>query len=299
MRLGYPCMNIFLRSLSNNNIRCNRTAMKKSIEKHGINYISQKCENNLENLLNILKWNVNNNIYFYRITSELIPWFHKHKIKKLENSQYIFNLLSEIGDFIIENKIRISFHPDHFVKLASNNDSTVKNSIKELEYHGKIMDFMGLGATPFYPINIHIGATYEGKEETATRLEKNYNKLSKSVKNRLVLENDDTNSCWGVSELVKFSDSIGTPIVLDTLHHEFTGRGLSKQEAFELVKDTWKVTPVLHHSNSRKRYENGNNPRAHTDWIYKPVNIDGEYDVMIEAGKKEQALLKYRYDFKQ
>lgn len=296
-RLGYPCMNIYLRRCSNNNIRCNRTAMKKSIDKHGVNYVSEKCQKNLEDLLKILKWNLQNNINFYRVTSDLIPWFDKHKIKELDNSDIIYGLLSNIGNYIVDNNIRVSFHPDHFVKLASDTESTVNNSIKELEYHGKILDLMGLEKSEFYPINIHIGAVYEGKEETAERLINNYQKLSDSVKKRLVLENDDKKSCWSVSELKQFSDCIGTPIVLDTLHHKFSRRNNSTQEAFEIIKDTWSVTPVIHHSNSKKEYENADNPRKHTNWIYTKPNIKGEYDTMIEAGKKEQALLKYKYEY--
>lgn len=296
-RLGYPCMNIYLRECSGNTIRCNRTAMKKSINKNGINYVSGKIQKNLENLFKILQWNLQNDIKFYRITSDLIPWFSKHKIDKLDNSDSIYNLLSMIGTYIIDNDIRVSFHPDHFVKLASNNQSTVNNSIRELEYHGKVLDLMGLKRNDFYPINIHIGAVYEGKEETAERLVNNYQKLSDSVKKRLVLENDDKKSCWSVSELERFSKSINTPIVLDTLHHNFSGRDNSKQEAFELIKDTWSTTPVIHHSSSKKKYEDSDSPRQHAEWIYEKPGINGKYDIMLEAGKKEQALLKYRYDY--
>jgi UV DNA damage endonuclease len=296
MRVGYPCMNLLLRSISDNKIRCNRTARKKSIEKYGVNYVSDKCEKNLINLFKILRWNVQNDIHFYRITSNLIPWMSKHNIKNLENSDKIYNLLEKIGEFIKSNNLRVSFHPDHFVKLASNKSKTVENSRTELEYHGKVLDIMGLDKSKFYPINIHIGATYDDKEETAKRLEENYKKLSKSVRKRLVLENDDKESCWSISDLVRFSNSIGTPIVLDTLHHKFSGK-ISHQEAFELARKTWNVKPVIHHSNSKQEYEKSDNPREHSDWIHTKVSINGDYDVMLEAGKKEQALLKYRYNF--
>lgn len=297
VKTGYPCMNIYLRRMSKNHIRCNRTAMKKSIEKHGINYVSELCEKNLRGLLHILKWNKENDIYFYRITSDLLPWYTKHKISKLENSEVLYTLLGKAGEFIKRNNMRISFHPSHFVKLASDNESTVKNSLRDLEYHGDIMDYMGLEQNDYYPINIHIGAVYDGKEPTADRLVSNYDKLSKSVQERLVLENDDKSSCWGVSDLINISRRRNIPIVLDTLHHRFTDRGQSSQEAFDMARSTWETKPTIHHSNSKKQYEDGDSMRAHTDWIYEVPEVDGDYDMMIEAGKKEQAVLKYRYDY--
>lgn len=298
MIIGYPCVNIYLRSLSQNSIRCNRTAMKKSIEKKGVNYVSTMCVKNLKDLIKILKWNVQNDIYFYRMAS-LLPWFNKHKIEELDDSELILELLLKAGDFIKNNNIRVGFHPAHFVKLASNTASTVKNSIKELEYYATVLDLMGLEKSDRYPINIHIGAVYDGMKPTTERMIQNYQKLSESVKERLVLENDDKSSCWGVSDLMRFNDRKDIPIVLDTLHHQFTSRGLSHQEAFNMTKETWDSNPIVHHSNSKMIYEEGNSKREHTEWIHTDTGINGNYDIMIEAGKKEQAVLRYRYYHKE
>lgn len=295
MKIGYPCENIFLRSLSDGKVRGNRSARKSSIEKKGVNYVAPKCEKNINYVKEILKWNNYNNINFYRFPS-IIPWYSKHNIEGLDNSKWIYQNLKDIGNFITENNIRISFHPAHFVKLASDNKSTVKNSVQELEYYATLLDLMGLERSCKYPINIHIGATYEGMEETADRFEKQYNKLEEKVRKRLVVENDDKESCWGVYDLLDLNDRVGVPIVLDTLHHNFTNRGLSLQEAFNKSYSTWNEKVVVHHSNSKKMFEEGS-AREHTNWIYSEVMINGSYDIMIEAKKKEQAVLKYKYDF--
>lgn len=296
MKLGYPCMNLYLRSLSENEIRSNRTVMKKTIEKDNMELLSKKCLKNVKHLMRTLTWNYYNNIDFYRVPS-ILPWYYEHEVEGLKDSEKIYSLLDEIGDFITDNDIRISFHPAHFVKIASDTDSTVTNSIKELEYYSDILNLMGLEKSRKYPINIHIGANYEGKEQTAERFEENYNRLNKGASERIVVENDDKESCWGVSDLINLHDRTGVPIVLDTLHHEFTGRGLSVQEAYNQASNTWNEKPVIHHSNSRYKYEGGTSKKAHSDWIYTEIQIQGDFDAMIEAKKKEQAVLKYKYDF--
>jgi UV DNA damage endonuclease len=298
MRVGYPCMNIYLRNLSDGKIRCNRSCHKKSLDKYGVGYLEDKCEKNLEFLYYILKWNVCNDIYFYRISSDLIPWFGKHYISELSNSDYLLELLSCIGDFILENDMRVSFHPDYFVKLGSDDEDTVSNSVDYLEYHGEIMDLMGLDRSYFYPINIHVGGVYDGKEDTADRFVSNYEELNDSVKDRLVVENDDISSCWSVFDLMGIYDRVGIPVVFDSLHYRISGSELSLEESFNQAYGTWGgFTPVVHHSDSGFIYEGADSRRSHSDWIYNEFGLDGEYDLMLEAGKKEQAVFKYKYDF--
>ena len=64
--------------------------------------------------------------------------------------------------------MRLIFHPDHFVKLASNKDDVVERSVTDLENHGAMLDAMELPRTPYNAINIHIGAHYGDKKPPAS-----------------------------------------------------------------------------------------------------------------------------------
>ena len=62
-------------------------------------------------------------------------------------------------------QIRLSFHPDHFVCLASKDINVIKNSILNIVVHNKIMDYFMLDENYNNPINIHVGGAYNNKKE--------------------------------------------------------------------------------------------------------------------------------------
>lgn len=66
----------------------------------------------------MLKFNVDNNLLFFRITSRLIP-FASHPIIDFDWKTYFKENFEEICDFIGENNIRISMHPEKFVVVNS------------------------------------------------------------------------------------------------------------------------------------------------------------------------------------
>jgi UV DNA damage endonuclease len=91
----------------------------------------------------------------------------------------------------------------------------------------------------------------------------------------------------------------GTPIVFDYHHHRFCTGGQTEQEALKLAASTWPtdITPVVHLSESRAaEYQDPKiRPQAHSDYILNPTDNYGQkYDMMLEAKRKELALLKYR-----
>ena len=68
---GYACLNTHLRKKG---IFSSRTLRLATLEKRGINYAKQLATQNLKDLLEILKWNKENGIFFFRISSELFPF---------------------------------------------------------------------------------------------------------------------------------------------------------------------------------------------------------------------------------
>jgi len=296
-RLGYVALN---RTLREEDVRTNRGMRESTFEKRGLAYAGELAEENIRGLLRILGWNVEHDIYFYRISSDLIPWYSQYDLEELPNSETVLELLAEVGEFAESHDIRLTFHPDHFVKLASPTESVVENSIRDLECHGELMDAMGLARSPYNSINIHIGAHYGDKAATAERFCAVVESLSPAVKSRLTVENDDKESLWSVPELVEsVHNEIGIPVVYDELHHQFTDRGLTRMEALELAAETWpdNVRPIIHYSESRRLHEADSavSPQHHSAYVDGPIRTAGrEIDVMLEAKQKELALLQYR-----
>ena len=99
-------------------------------------------------------------------------------------------------------------------KLAAKEERIVKNTVTDLEHHSEIFDLMGFEPSYYNKINIHIGAAYEDKRETAYRFCKNSDRLSDNLKKRLTVENDDKLSLFTTRELYKYMFlDIGSPIV--------------------------------------------------------------------------------------
>ena len=60
------------------------------------------------------------------------------------------------------------------------------------------MDLMGLSATVYNKINIHIGGAYGDKQATLKRWIDNYHRLDPNTQMRLTVENDDKANMYSV-----------------------------------------------------------------------------------------------------
>jgi UV DNA damage endonuclease len=190
-RYGYCCINL---SLAKDKISTNRGMVKKTFLEKGIAYASELALKNVLDLRQILEWNDDNNIRMFRMSSDIFPWCSEYEIMDLPDYQAILEILKSCGDFAKRTDQRITFHPSPYGVLASVNPSVVTKAIKELNQHGEIFDLMGLDRNLFYPINIHVNTTQPSKEEAAERFCLNFQRLSDSVKKRLVVEVDDKKS---------------------------------------------------------------------------------------------------------
>lgn len=294
MALGYPCMNRTLRE--GTPVRCNRSMQKRTWEREGLSYASELALQNFRDLEQILAWNVEHGISFYRCTSELVPWHSQYTLEELPDFAAIESVANACGDLIEDNEIRFSFHPSHWVKLGSQSQETVERGLTDLNNHGRWLDLMGLDRTPYYGINIHIGAKYDGKDDTAARFRAAIDRLSPAARDRLTVENDDTESLWSVPELVEaVAKPTGVPVVFDYHHHTFTDRGYTYREAFDMAADTWSVRPAAHYSEPKRLHEDGDpnaSPQAHAETVRSvPEWLTARADVMIEAGGKERVVL--------
>jgi UV DNA damage endonuclease len=291
--LGYACINM---TLGKEKITTNRSMIKKTFLTKGVSYASELAYKNVVDLEKILKWNVKNNIYFFRVSSDIFPWASEYDLETLPQIHLIRIVLQRIGKFVQENNVRITCHPGPFNVLGSPNDDVVRRTIIDLELHGKIFDLMGLSKTPFNKINIHCNGTYGDKVETMKRFCRKFDMLSDSVKSRLTVENDDKASMYSVKDLMQIHNTIGIPIVFDYHHHKFCTGDLLEEDALRLATSTWgTVTPVAHYSESKALHENDSKikPQAHSDYIdILPTTYGLDVDIMLETKQKELALLK-------
>jgi UV DNA damage endonuclease len=299
IRLGYACINETLKP----GLTCNRGMKKKTFEEKGIDYAAELALKNCKDIIPIMKWNAENDIFVWRLSSEIFPWMSEYEFDELPNINEIRNVLKEVGELSLKLGVRLSFHPGPFNVLASNRDSVVAKTVKELNKHSEIFNMMGFEPSHENKINIHIRATYGGDfSGTGERFIKNFDLLEEHTKKRLTLENDDKPNQWSVVDLMPIHKTTGVPIVFDYHHHRFCTGGLSEQEALELAISTWpnEITPVVHYSESCTLLKANGKPRmpsAHSQFIEGPIDNYGHtIDCVIEAKMKEQTLLRYRGD---
>lgn len=311
MRLGYACINT---ELSLERIFTNRTMRMSTIEEKGVDGLIELAERNLSDLIKILEWNEENNIFLYRMSSMLLPHISNHRIKGEYKLLYDIKMFAdqfrEVGTF----NHRLTFHPDPFVVINSKSKSIVKQSILELSWHAKALDLIDGG--DFRPNNIiilHGGGVYGDLPSSKARWIKAYLKLPTYIQRRIVLENDETK--YSLDDVIDIHNKLRKlgkilPIVLDWFHfkcyygHEYDGRH------FDKILSSWHDggrTPKMHVSDQLIGARFG----SHSDFITEKTfryllrkikelkagrTID--LDLMIEAKMKEQAVLKLISKFK-
>jgi UV DNA damage endonuclease len=293
--LGYACMNHTLRDREPP-LRCNRDMRQATFEDRGLPYASALALQNVEDLSAILAWNAAHDLRFYRCTSTLVPWNSQFDLSALPDYDAIRAAARRCGDLVEREGMRLTFHPDYWCRLASEDPDTRANAVDAVDYHADWLDLMGLPRSPYYGINVHIGATYGDRAATAERFRDALDAISPGARARLTVENDDKQSLWGVSELVDVLGGTDVPVLFDYHHHTFTDRGLTYREGFDRAAATWgAVRPATHYSEPARLHGVDARPQAHAESPARvPAWLRERSDVMIEADGKERAVLGVR-----
>lgn len=284
MKIGYPCINLSLACRGNKTFR---------LKSYSEDRLVRTVDHNLDCLMSVLEFNVDNGIYFFRIGSDLVP-FASHPICKFDWRSYFRDKLRCIGDFIKANNVRISMHPDQFTLINSPDGGIYERSVSELLYHSDVLDCMGLDLSA--KVQIHVGGVYSDKIESLARFLQRYRGLDIRIRNRLVIENDDRG--YGLQDCLTVHERTGIPVLLDVFHHEIQNSGESLEEAFEMSSETWRPIdgiPMIDYSSQ----EDGQRIGAHA------ASIDTEgfrnfimgtksynFDVMLEIKDKERSAMK-------
>jgi UV DNA damage endonuclease len=259
--------------------------------------LSGLCLQNSENLLAALKFLQRNGIGAFRITSPFLPRFTHpdvgYGLADLPAAEEIIANLKQAGKFRARHDIRLSFHPDQFIILASPQKKVVDNCLRELEYQALLAGYVGADV-----INIHVGGAYADKKATLQRFKENFHLLPPAVRKRLTLENDDRT--YTVADLAPVCEELRIPLVYDVHHHRCKPDGLTVEEATAESRATWARVgrePYFHISSPLNGWS-GKDPRPHADFI-DPKDFPDCWQglavtVDVEAKAKELAVLRLK-----
>ena len=167
MNLGYACINMELNARKGEDrVTTNRSMIKKTFQREGCGLCVRVDLQNVIDLNQIIDWNEQNNIKFFRLSSEMFPWASEYyqDWDSVPHIDLIKIWLENAGLKAKEYGQRITSHPGPFNVLVSPNENVVQNTITDLTIHADIFDFMGLSRTPYNKLNIHCNGVYGDKE---------------------------------------------------------------------------------------------------------------------------------------
>lgn len=294
IRFGYVAIALDIMDGSPNKTITYTNLSKISGEQERFDQLRRLTKINLERLLRILKHNKHLDVHVFRMTSKLIPLATHPIAAAWDYCGEFREELASIGAFVRENKMRVSFHPDHFTLLNSPSADVVQSSIKTLSYHADVLDTMGLGSEA--KLVLHIGGTYQDKNAAISRFEKNYAVLTPAIQSRIILENDDKS--FTAQETLDLCEALKIPMVVDVHHHLCCNNGEDLSELWPKIMRTWgDGIPKIHFSSPKDE----KNKRAHADFI-DPQSFysflcqvkahDFDFDVMLESKQKDMALFQ-------
>jgi UV DNA damage endonuclease len=78
-----------------------------------------------------------NDIYFYRLSSDIFPWASEYEMEDLPDYEMIAYRCKRIGEFAKQHGMRLTAHPGHFNKLASPKERVYKLTETDLSVHAK------------------------------------------------------------------------------------------------------------------------------------------------------------------
>ncbi|KAB7705339.1 UV DNA damage repair endonuclease UvsE [Bacillus aerolatus] len=285
MKLGYACINTALPSRF-------KTCRLKTIETEGMKKVKELAVHNLTEVINVLRWNVENSIFFFRLSSELIP-FASHPIMtwEWEKDADIVALTNEIRQMQKRYDLRLSLHPGQYTVLNSPKEQVVNNSVAELVYHQKMLRLVG-----GQDMILHAGGAYGDKKAAKARFVQEYAKLPQEIKSVLRVENDD--KTYTAMDVLELHEQTGAPVCFD-IHHDRCNyeEGADTEAVLRRVFQSWPSgqIPKMHISSGRNAVADP----AHHDYILEEDFADflqklnhRETDIMCEAKMKEQAVLR-------
>lgn len=254
---------------------------------------------NLYNTLRMLYFNAAHEIEVYRLSSSIVP-LATHPDVLWDFISPFQQEWKEIGDFIKQKHMRVSFHPNQFTLFTSPEQRITTNAVRDMAFHYRMLEALGVEDDSY--MNIHVGGAYGDKQASLARFYDNIICLPLPMKEKMTLENDD--KTYTAAETLGVCERIQVPFVFDYHHHAANPCPEPLDELLVRGFATWDHTglpPKIHISSpkSEKAF------RSHADYVdasfLEPLldtlkKLGTDVDFMIEAKSKEQALLKLAED---
>ncbi|WP_432665464.1 UV DNA damage repair endonuclease UvsE [Wukongibacter baidiensis] len=294
MNFGYVAMSKVIKDCSPSTTVTVKTLSK--IDDHEIRLykLQSIAKTNIKNTQRLFYHNRAHDIRVYRLTSKLIPLATHPITEEWDWFEDVRLDLKALGEYARENNFRISAHPDHYTLLNSPKEEVLQSSLKDLIYHHKI--FQGMGLDKSAKLVLHIGGSYKDKEKSIERFIKNFNNLPEYLKEIIILENDD--KTYTTKEVLSICEKLGVPMVLDIHHHWCNNNGDNLSDYLERIFNTWnyeELLPKIHISSPKdeKKFRNHADDidiNSFIEFLDKAKKLNRDFDVMIEAKNKDLAL---------
>jgi len=261
----------------------------------GLKILSDRILNNAKVTQKTIEYCAKNK-WGYRLSSTLFPLISFEEaniqLEQLKDYNEIIRVLSLSGEIARNNAVRLSSHPGEYTTLDSDNPVAISRSVRDLELHGFLHDALGLSKDYSNPINIHLKNEHISFIEHNNRIKDSISRLSDSVLNRLVFENNDKGR-WNCDTLaLNYGDTFA--LTYDNLHDEVNHAGNVENNIKNFAKSWGNYKPLFHYSEGRE-----DNKRAHRDYPQNSVNffstqrsLLADYDV--ELKMKDFAINKIR-----
>lgn len=286
MKLGYACLNTQLEGFKTMTVKkASQLSDVKRFEE-----LQKKTRQNFSNLYDIMKWNVENDIHLYRVSSNLCP-LHTHDICNYDYREdfCVLDLCAKIKTMAEDNNIKLSTHPSQYNVVNSTREEVFQKTLVELQHHYDFMQLLGISV-----MCLHVGGKAGGEEAGMERFIDNFARLPKHLQEVIYLENDDKS--YNVENTLTLCETLEIPMIID-LHHD---RCLKSSQSFDMylnrIKNTWKgKTPKCHLSSGDKSEEDRSHASSITekDFICFSTIVD-DFDIMFECKDKQESVLKMR-----
>ncbi|MBY9079840.1 UV DNA damage repair endonuclease UvsE [Paenibacillus sp. HN-1] len=304
VRFGYVAMSTVLKDCSPSKTMTMASFRKLEDREAALHRLESIARENLHNTLRLLKHSRASDIKVYRMTSKLVPLATHPELQEWNPLESLAENFAEVGCYILDNGMRVSFHPDHFTVLSTPRSEVLESSVRDLRHHTDMLLAMGLPATA--KNNIHIGGAYGDKPLAAARFIRNFGTLPPDIQARITLENDD--KTFNAVETLEACKALELPMVLDIHHQWVNNAGEAPWELWPDIQETWRtplartdvpanhpLPPKIHVSSPKSMAD----IRSHADLVdpaplltfLRRIAANTEaVDVMIEAKAKDGAL---------
>ena len=257
IRLGYVAIATTLDNITSSHTMT-YSNYRKLGKKRGNEKLLKVINCNLDSLLEILKYNLKNEIYFYRMSSNIFPLATIPELD-IDLLTVFKDKLKNIGHFINTNQMRVDMHVDHFFVLNSVNKDVVLSTINILNFYKNIFKAM-------------------------------------EVDGKLIIENDD--KVYNIKNTLSLCQKINVPMVLDYHHYLCNKGNYKIEDYIETIFNTWgNSIPKIHFSSPLNK-ANYRSHHDYIDiktfllFLKKIKFCKRDFDIMIEAKAKDEALFR-------